>query len=90
VLASRSPTRIASVESQTLRLVDGFGFTVGVDRYTAALVPLFDGEAALSEVLAKAASSVELDDDERERFVPAALPVVRRLLELGFLVPAPS
>jgi Methyltransferase small domain len=79
-----------AIESQTLRLVDGFGFTVGVDRYTAALVPLFDGEAALSEVLAKAASSVELDDDERERFVPAALPVVRRLLELGFLVPAPS
>jgi hypothetical protein len=76
-----------AVESQSLRIVEGFGFTVGVDRYTAALLPQFDGETALSEVLARAAASVELDEDERERFVPAALPVVRRLLELGFLVP---
>ena len=30
----------------------------------------------------------ELEPEARERFVPAALPVVRRLLELGFLEPA--
>jgi hypothetical protein len=79
---------VFAVEGRTLHLGEGFGFSAGVDRYTAALLPYFDGEMELVEVLAHAATGVELDEEERERFVPAALPVVRRLLELGFLVPA--
>jgi hypothetical protein len=39
-------------------------------------------------VLARAAAELDLDAAEREQFVPAALPVVRRLVALGFLVPA--
>jgi Methyltransferase small domain len=73
------------VQSQVLRLDEGFGFRVGVDRYTAALLPHFNGQAALVDVLARASVGVELGEDEREQFAAAALPVVRRLLELGFL-----
>jgi methylase of polypeptide subunit release factors len=78
----------ASVEAQTLKLDEGFGFRIGVDRYTAGLLPHFDGLAPLEQVLSRAAEQIELAPDERERFVPAALPVVRRLIALGFLVPA--
>jgi hypothetical protein len=74
-----------AVESQTLRLDEGFCFRAAVDRYTAELLPHFDGETPLGAVLDRAAARIDLEDDERARFVPAALPVVRRLLELGFL-----
>jgi methylase of polypeptide subunit release factors len=76
-----------SVETRTLRLDEGFGFSAGIDSYTAAVLPHFDGESELADVLARASTGVELDDAEREGFATAALPVVRRLLELGFLVP---
>lgn len=78
---------VSAVETQTLRSDAGFGFRVGVDRYTASLVPHFDGERRLEDVLVRAATEIDLDPGERERFLPAALPVVRRLLELGFLLP---
>jgi hypothetical protein len=74
-----------TVERQTLALTDGLRLTVGVDRHTASLLPHFDGRRPLREVLALAADGASLEPFERERFVPAALPVVRRLLELGFL-----
>jgi hypothetical protein len=77
-----------AVETQTLRSERGFGFRAGIDRYTGGLLPYFDGEATLAEVLRHAAAAIELDAADRERFVPAALPVVRRLLRLGFLRPA--
>ena len=76
------------VEAQTLALEEGLGFTAGVDRYTAALLPHFDGERPLRDVLARAATALEVDEDEGARFAAAALPVVRRLLELGFLIRA--
>ncbi len=75
------------VESQTLELTEGLRFTVGVDRHTASLLRWLDGRRPLREVLDLARETFELEPDERERFVPAALPVVRRLLELGFLEP---
>jgi len=73
------------VESQTLDLTDGLAFTIGVDRHTASLLPHFDGRRPLRDILARASETFELEPSEREAFVPAALPVVRRLLELGFL-----
>jgi methylase of polypeptide subunit release factors len=73
------------VESQTLELTEGLGFTVGIDRHTASLLRHFDGRRPLGEVLDRARDTFELEPDERDRFVPAALPVVRRLLALGFL-----
>ena len=75
------------VKSQTLVLTDGLCFTVGVDRHTASLLPYLDGRP-LHEALASAASTFELEEGERSAYVPAALPVVRRLLALGFLLEA--
>jgi hypothetical protein len=79
-----------AVESQTLELTDGLRFVVGVDRHTVSLLPHFDGSRPLREVIARASTTFELEQSERELFEPAALPVVRRLLELGFLQLVPS
>lgn len=73
------------VKAQTLELTDGLRFTVGVDRHTASLLPHLDGSRPLRDGLAAASTTFELSEEEREGFVPAALPVVRRLFELGFL-----
>jgi predicted RNA methylase len=73
------------VESETLELTEGLRFTVGVDRHTVSLLPHLDGRRPLRDVLTLAAATFELGPEERERFVPAALPVVKRLLALGFL-----
>jgi methylase of polypeptide subunit release factors len=73
------------VEAQVLELTDGLRFTVGVDRHTVSLLPHFDGARPLREVLDRARGTFELEPEEQDRFVPAALPVVMRLLELGFL-----
>jgi len=74
-----------AVRSQTLVLMDGLSFTVGVDRHTASLLPYLDGRP-LREALAQAAETFELAEDERAAYQSAALPVVRKLLALGFLV----
>jgi hypothetical protein len=73
-----------TVTDQTLVLTDGLGFTVGIDRHTASLLPYLDGRA-LDQALSRAAMTFELDDHERAAYTSAALPVVRRLLALGFL-----
>jgi Methyltransferase small domain len=75
------------VKGQTLVLTDGLCFTIGIDRHTASLLPYLDGRP-LHEALASAATTFELEESERAAYVPAALPVVRRLLELGFLLQA--
>ncbi len=75
------------VESQTLQLTEGLSFAVGVDRHTVSLLPHFDGRRTLRDVLELARRTFELEPEEQERFVPAAIPVVRRLVELGFLEP---
>ena len=74
------------VLSQTLVLTEGLAFRAGLDRSTTMLLPHFGQGRRLADVLAAAAADLELKDDERERFATAALAVVRRLLELGFLV----
>jgi len=77
------------VRVQTLELTDGLRFTVGIDRHTASLLPYLDGRP-LREALAEAATTFELAEAEHAAYVPAALPVVRKLLALGFLVDADS
>jgi methylase of polypeptide subunit release factors len=79
-----------TVESQTLELTDGLRFVIGVDRHTVSLLPHFDGRRPLRDVIARASTTFALEAEERERFEPAALPVVRRLLGLGFLTPSCS
>ncbi len=73
------------VEAAALELTDGLCFTVGLDRYTTVLLPHLDGSRPLTEALAATAAGLDLTEEGKARFVPAALPAVRRLLELGFL-----
>jgi SAM-dependent methyltransferase len=72
--------RGAELEGTVLSLDEGLGFRTALDEYTAALVPLLDGTRPLREVLSQLAVG------DAERFESAALPAVRRLLELGFLM----
>jgi hypothetical protein len=76
------------VGSQTLALTDGLAFRAGLDTSTAALLPHFAPDRPLADVLAAAAVDLDLPDDDRERYAAAALPVVKRLFQLGFLVRA--
>ena len=67
-------------------LTEGLAFRAGLDRSTAMLLPHFGRGRRLAEVVAATAADLEVEDADRERFAVAALLVVRRLLELGFLV----
>jgi hypothetical protein len=64
----------AELEGTVLSLDEGLGFRTALDEHTAQLAPLLDGTRPLREVL-----------PQDERYRSAALPAVRRLLELGFL-----
>jgi methylase of polypeptide subunit release factors len=68
-----------------LRLERGLGFELGLDEPVVALLPRLDGSADVHSVLVAAAGELGVEPD---RYVTAALPVVRRLYELGFLTPA--
>jgi Methyltransferase small domain len=76
------------VAGQTLALTEGLSFRAGLDRSTVMLLPHFDANRRLADVLAAAAADLEVEPDERERYETAALAVTRRLFELGFLVRA--
>ena len=76
-----------TLEGTALSLDEGLGFRVGLDLHTTRLLPLLDGRRPLRDVLAPQAGEPALSADDSARFTTAALPVVRRLVELGFLVP---
>ena len=76
------------VEGQTLELTDGLGFRAGLDRYAAALVRALGTPRSVGDALASGAGELGLAGDDRARFDGAGLDVVKRLLELGFLVRA--
>jgi len=71
-----------AVEGAWLALDDGLGFRAAVDGVAVELVARVDGRRSLRQVTAEVASSLGVDPDQAEQ---AALPVVRRMLELGFL-----
>ncbi len=73
-----------TVEGAWLALEDGLGFRAAVDGVAVELVARVDGRRSLREVTAEVASSLGVQSGEAEQ---AALPVVRRMLELGFLEP---
>jgi hypothetical protein len=74
-----------TIDEVTLVLDEGLGFRASLDRYTIALLPQLDGTRPLGDVLERLSSELPLAAAERALFVPAAVPVVKRLLELGFL-----
>lgn len=73
-----------TVEGAWLALDDGLGFRAAVDGVAVELVARVDGLRSLRRVTAEVAESLAVDAGEAEQ---AALPVVRRMLELGFLDP---
>ena len=76
----------ALVERNVLRLDQGLRFEVSIDQSTERLLSLLDGERKLERLLEEATDTVP--DVTVEAFAGMALPVVRRLIELGFVVPA--
>jgi hypothetical protein len=66
----------------SLLLEEGLGFVIGIDLETAELLPALDGYSTAREALAARARERGLEEERLER---AALPVIRRLFELGFL-----
>src|SRR5262249_53696091 len=75
----------ALVERNVLRLDSGLRFEVSIDQSTERLLSLLDGERELGPVLEEAAETVP--QASPGEFAARALPVVRRLIELGFVVP---
>jgi hypothetical protein len=73
-----------TIERTVLRHEGGLHFEVAVDPATTTVLSLADGQRSVKEILSAAAAAVSAPGDE---FVSNALPVVRRLVELGFLVP---
>jgi hypothetical protein len=71
-----------AVEGAWLSLEDGLGFRAAVDGVAVELVARVDGRRSLREVTAEVARSLGVEPAQAEE---AALPVVRRMLELGFL-----
>ena len=74
------------VDRNVLRLEAGLRFEVALGQSTERMLALLDGEQPLAAVLAQAADGTGLTTEE---FIGRALPVVRRLIELGFVLPAP-
>jgi methylase of polypeptide subunit release factors len=73
-----------AIERVRLRLRSGLRLTVGLDPATAEVLSRLDGRRALGDVLAEVAG---IHGGSPEAFAAAALPALRRLLELGFVVP---
>jgi hypothetical protein len=79
----------ATIERSLLRLEPGIGFRVPVDGATALVLAHLDGRRSVRAAVGEAARSAGPDTDPRG-LEPALLPPLRRLLELGFLVPGAS
>jgi methylase of polypeptide subunit release factors len=80
------------VERNVLSLYKGLHFQVSIDASTERVLALLDGKHRLGDVLEKAAAETQV---EGENFVINALPVIRRMIELGFVLhpedePAPG
>jgi hypothetical protein len=73
------------VERNVLRLDHGLRFEVSIDQSTERLLSLLDGKRKLEQLLEEATDTVP--HATVEAFAELALPVVRRLIELGFVVP---
>jgi hypothetical protein len=71
------------IEGALLRLETGVGFEGRVDAYTLHMLGRLDGERPVRDIVSEVAVVGGIDPAELARL---ALPVVRRLFELGFLV----
>jgi SAM-dependent methyltransferase len=75
---------------RVLRLENGLRWQVALDANTALVLSRLDGHRPLREVLVDAAAAADEKAPPPDRFLDVGLSAVRRLLELGFVVPAAS
>ena len=76
------------VQAAAIRLTEGLGFQATIDVYTAHLVAGLDGGRTVREALAETAAALGPDGMSADEMAGAALPTLRRMVELGFLVSA--
>jgi SAM-dependent methyltransferase len=74
-------------QRRVLRLENGLRWQVALDANTALVLSRLDGRHPFGEVLADAAEAADEQAPPPDRFLEAGLGAVRRLLELGFVVP---
>jgi methylase of polypeptide subunit release factors len=72
------------IERNILRLERGLCFEVSIDAFAERVLALLDGVRTLRDVLVEAAAEFEAPLVE---FVDNSIPVMRRLVELGFAIP---
>jgi methylase of polypeptide subunit release factors len=84
ILTCRDGT--TEVHTSVLSLDEGLGFRTGLDLHATHLVQLLDGHRSLSNAIAQRVGEMGLDSNDAARFETATLPVVHRLLQLGFLI----
>ena len=75
------------VKAAKISLDEGLGFEAGIDLYTAHLVSQLDGRRTLREAIELSAAALAPEEVSRERFAEGVIPSLRRMVELGFLVP---
>ena len=71
------------LERNVLRLDSGLRFEVSIDAATERVLALFAGERPLGDALAQTAEEFDAPVDD---FRTSALPVIRRMIQLGFVV----
>ena len=76
------------VQAAAIRLTEGLGFQATIDVYTAHLIAGLDGRRTVREALAETAAALGPDGMSPDEMAGAALPTLRRMVELGFLVSA--
>jgi len=78
------------VERAVLQLEHGLAFRANVDAFHAHVLSLLDGRRTLRDAVSETATTIGPKDAELAEIESATLPVVRRMLELGFISPAPQ
>ncbi len=73
------------IERNVLRIDTGLRLEVAIDVATERVLSMLDGKRPLGEVLAEAAG---MTGAPAEAFITSAVPVMRRMVELGFVLPA--
>lgn len=79
----KSATGGWSIDGCSVRLTEGVGYGFAVDPTLASVLLALDGRLTVDEAITAAANQVEV---AVEKLRPSAVLLVRRLIELGFLV----
>lgn len=76
---------VFGVDGATLRLEEGFRFSVPIDAFTAELLARLDGSRTLEAATAEASARFAGDGIPAEQFLSEGTQIARELLKLGFV-----